>query len=754
MCLWRTRRTTRFAGLRRAGVVSTYAGTPGVFGNANGPAAFATFFAPFGLAVDTNGAVYVGDYGNGAVRKIAGGGLVSTLASGFAGPGGLAVDLVGNVYVADRTDHAIYKVTSVGAKSLLAGTPGAQGGLDGVGSAARFSMPWSVALDGAGNLYVADLGNNAVRKIAPGGLVTTLAGALGTPGHTDGVASLARFDHPYGVTADPAGNVFVVEGASTLRQITPSGMVSTVAGIYNVLGTADGVGSAANFDGPVAIAADAKGNLFISDGAQNIRQAVVGPIIVIQPQDQTVAVTQNANFVVTALGTGPVKYQWWFGGNALAGATNATLTIGNAHNGQAGGYTVVVSNIGNVVTSRVAALTVTYPGGAPVDPGLTAAPHSQTIFAGSNVLLTAGANGTQPIAYQWLRNGVALTGQTNYFLALTNVGLAQGGNYQLALSNAGGMFTSAVVVLTVNAPLVVTTFAGQAGIAGTNNGARNAALFKGPFGVALDTNGNVYTSDSLSGTIRKITPAGVVSTIAGSPGVFGNVNAVGGGARFASGSCSNGITSGPTGLAMDGKGNLYVADGCNGAVRKLTPAGGTWIVTTLASGFNIPVGVAVDAAGVVYVADAGNAAVYKVATNGAVSLLAGHMCCGSVEGVGADAGFFEPTGIAVDAAGNVFVADQSAQTVRMITPGGMVSTVAGANEDYGFMDGGQRGLTPGCAKGVDGGWIRECLFGGGRLLCGIRGLQTGANSAGLDGDDGGGSGADGLRGWNGAAGGV
>jgi hypothetical protein len=148
----------------------------------------------------------------------------------------------------------------------LAGTPTVSGSADGTGSAARFSHPYAVAVDGSGNVYVADTNNFIVRKITPGGVVTTLAGLAGNTGSIDGMGSGARFGYSYGIAVDNAGNVYVTNSDyDTVRKITPAGVVKTLAGTPGLSGSADGTGSAARFNSPYGLAATSPGTIYVAD---------------------------------------------------------------------------------------------------------------------------------------------------------------------------------------------------------------------------------------------------------------------------------------------------------------------------------------------------------------------------------------------------------------------------------------------------------------------------------------------------------
>ena len=251
--------------------VSTLAGSTGGF--RDGDVTSAQFSHPFGVSLDTEGNVYVADYGNHLIRKVTSEGLVSTLAGStggfrdgvgrsaqFHGPSGVAVDTEGNVYVADESDNLIRKVTSEGLVSTLAGR---RWGLrDDAGTAAQFHDPFDVALDAEGNVYVADLNNHRIRKITPEGLVSSLAGS--TRGFRDGSGRSAQFNGPSGVAVDAEGNVYVTDLVNhRIRKITPEGLVSTLAG--STQGFRDGAGTSAQFNGPSGVAVDAEGNVYVAD---------------------------------------------------------------------------------------------------------------------------------------------------------------------------------------------------------------------------------------------------------------------------------------------------------------------------------------------------------------------------------------------------------------------------------------------------------------------------------------------------------
>jgi sugar lactone lactonase YvrE len=507
-----------------AGVVTTLAGKVGVQGSADGTGAAAQFGQEVrGLATDAAGNIYAADTFNSLVRKISPTGVVTTLA-GVAGsncdvplcyPQGIATDTAGNVFVADE-DDTIRRITPDGVVTLLAGSPSNAGSADGVGAEAQFNFPYGLAIDPMGDVYVADYDNGTIRKITPGGVVTTLAGTAGVLGSTDGTGAVAQFHWPQGIATDASGNVYVADtDNSTIRSVTPAGVVTTLAGQAAAQGSADGMGAAAEFNGPRGIATDAAGSVYVADtGNETIRR-------------------------ITPAGT-------------------------------------------------------------------------------------------------------------------------------------------------------VTTLAGHAGSQGSADGMGAAAEFNGPRGIATDATGNVYVGDTGNYAVRRITPAGAVSTIAA-------------------------MLDSPAGIATDTAGNAYVADVGNYVpdskypglgyyidctIQKITPAA---VVTRLAGAsgqmcgsedgiggaalFDIPEGVATDAAGNVYVADTGNCTIRMITPAGVVTTIAGQAARGSADGVAGAAQFNAPEGVAMDAAGDIYVADTGNSTIRKITPAGVVSTVVGVPGQTGFVAG-------------------------------------------------------------------
>jgi sugar lactone lactonase YvrE len=267
----------------------------------------------------------------------------------------------------------------------------------------------------------------------------------------------------------------------------------------------------------------------------------------------------------------------------------------------------------------------------------------------------------------------------------------------LAIDPAGNLYIGDVVdevIYKMTPDGKLTLLAGGANFSGNPDGVGAAAGFNGPSGLALDKEGNVYVADGDNNLIRKISPAGKVTTLAGKYGDSGDADGQGPAAQF----------QGPTGVALDAKGNIYVANTHGNTVRKITPDG---TVTTLAgkpgdgnalsvdgkggaARFGEPRAIAVDGDGIIYVADEQFGTVRKIALDGTVSTLAGDAsgaATTSKDGVGTKAAITSPRGIAVDAKGNVYVADTDNNAIRKITPDGTVTTLAGKIGEAGNVDG-------------------------------------------------------------------
>jgi len=649
---------------------SHLAGPPGGSGDADGIGPTASFNRPYGVATDSAGNVYVADWGNYAIRKVTPNGTVTTLyrATRFSyedaplTPLGVAVDAAGIVYVADQSNntfkirkinpdgtlgssvstgldydgsiglavdrtgnvyfcstfyHTVGKVSPDGVISTLAGSKNLFGSADGTGAEARFRWPDGLALDAAGNLYVTDNGNVTIRRITPGGVVTTLAGLAGESGASDGTGPAARFDSPYGLAVDRASNIYVGEGRmNTIRKVTTGGVVTTLAGSTGLAGSADGTGPTARFNFLNGLAVDDAGTIYAADGDNESIRRITGAGLVTTLAGAT-GVPGSAD------GTGP---------SARFNAPRGT-TVDNQGN-------VYVADWNNHTIRRIT------PGG--VVSTLAGTPGQ-----------SGGTDGTGASASFNFPNSVAVDGSGNVFVS------EEGGNTIRKITPQG----------------LVSTLAGTYGKSGSADGSGGAARFNGPKGLAVDSSGNIYVADYGNKTIRKITPAGSVTTLAGTAGAFGNVDATGAAARF----------SDPIGVAVDAGGNVYVtaapgqippfsssaypAASGNTTIRKITPAG---VVTTLAGSagqrgevdgvgsaarFDGLNGLTVDQTGNVFATEA-SGAVRKITPAGVVTTMAGSTVHGHADGLGSIAQFNQPNGLAIDNTGNLYVVDSGNNSIR------------------------------------------------------------------------------------------
>jgi sugar lactone lactonase YvrE len=482
-------------------VVSTLAGTAGQSGSADGTGSAARFNFPVGVAVDSSGNVYVADAKNFTIRKITPAGVVSTLAGApfqlgsadgtgsaarFFLPYGVAVDGAGNVYVTDGGNQLIRKITPAGVVSTLAGGVLQSGYADGAGSAARFNTPWGITVDGSGNLFVSDSENHVIRKITPSGVVSTVAGVVGVTGAQDGTGAAARFNQPRGLSVDASGNVFVADhGNSVIRQISPSGVVTTIAGSAGIIGDADSVGAAARFYYTTDVVVDGT-TIYVVDSSNNLirrgvpRSAAPLPTINLHPIDQEVSVGQAVSFRVVASGSN-LTYQWFKSGTPIIGATGATYTIAAAQSDDIAVYTARVSGAGGGIDSNPGTLSVNPVGTGAI--AITARPLSQAVDVGQNATFSVTATGNA-LTYQWLKNGATITGATASTYTVTSAQTADAGLYAVRI-------TSGSTAETASAKLIV---------GGSTGSGATVTITTEPLPQAVETGQSATFSVTASGT--------------------------------------------------------------------------------------------------------------------------------------------------------------------------------------------------------------------------------------------------------------
>ena len=600
-------------------------GTPGFSGD-NGLATNAQLNYPNGVALDAAGDLYIADSGNHRVRKVSNG-VISTVAGGGSvlgdnGPAtaaqlyyptGVAVDTAGNLYIADSVHYRIRKVSD-GVIATVAGN-GEYGysGDNGPATSAQLATPTGVAVDTASNLYIADAYNNRIRKVSSG-VIATVAGTA-TQGYSgdNGPASSAQLNNPTGVAVDAAGSLYIADSNNNRVRRVTGGLIATVAGGGNVLGD-NGPATSAQLSDPYGVAVDASGNLYIGDNANG-------------------RVRKVANGVITTVAGGIL-----LGNNSPAVGSQMIHPLG-----------VAVDSAGNLYI-------------ADSDNNLVrkVAKGVMTTVAGNGTSGFSGDNGPATNAQLDLPQAVAVDSAGNLYIA-------DGGNARVRKVSGG----------------VITTVAGG-GLScctlGDNGPATSANLT--PQGVAVDSAGNLYIADSLNNRIRMVSN-GLITTVAGS-----GDNSFGG-----DGGPATSIRAGlynPEGVAVDAAGDLYIADTFNNEIRKVSNG----IITTVAGRLTFGVGcgngsatsaalfypqaVAVDAAGNLYIADTDDNCIRKV-SGGTITTLAGT----GTQGFSGDnapsilAQVDNPEGVAVDAAGNVYIADSYSDRVRILTPGTPLGITAG-----------------------------------------------------------------------------
>ncbi len=261
--------------LSTAGVATTLAGQAQVSGTADGQGSAARFSSPGNIVLDASGNAFVAD--NDRIRRVTPDGVVTTLVTGIQARN-MAVDAAGNLYVGGS--QAIWRVTPSATATLLAGNRNATDYVDGTGTAARFYHIGGLTVDGAGNVYVSELQHHTIRRVTPAGEVTTVAGARSQEGSIDGPALSARFNAPTGLAIDPSGNVLIADrGNYLIRRLTPGGVVSTLAGSAGMLGPVDGTGAAARFNQPHILAFDSNGSLLIGEGSCVVRRMTPANVV-------------------------------------------------------------------------------------------------------------------------------------------------------------------------------------------------------------------------------------------------------------------------------------------------------------------------------------------------------------------------------------------------------------------------------------------------------------------------------------------
>ncbi len=546
-------------------------------------------------------------------------------------PNGVALDGAGNLFIADSSNHRIRMVDSTGTISTIAGTgERGFGGDGGPATDARLDYPTDVATDGAGNLYIADSFNLRIRKVDSMGTISTIAGTGERGfGGDGGPAVDAQLNSPSGVALDNLGDLYFTDSANhRIRMVDSTGTISTVAGTgERGFGGDGGPATEAQLNSPTGVALDGAGNLFIANYSNHRIRKV-----------------DSAGVISTIAGTG----ERGFGGDGGT-ATEAQLNLPTGVAADAAGNLFIADG------------------------------HRIRMVDSSGTITTVAGTGEGGFGGD---GGPATEARLNFPVDVT-------------LDGAGNLFIADIVnrrIRKVDSSGVISTIAGP-GESG-DGGPAVDALLRTPFDGAVDGAGNLFIADSRNHRIRKVDSAGTISTFAGTgEGGFGGDG----------GPATEAQLDFPLDVTLDGAGNLYIADSRNHRIRKVDSAG---VISTFAGtgerGFggdggpateaqlDFPTGVATDGAGNLFIADRSNHRIRKVDSAGVISTIAGT----GERGFGGDGGpavqaqLASPSGVAVDSEGNLYIADGSTQRIRKVDSSGTISTIAGTGEPGFGGDGG------------------------------------------------------------------
>ncbi len=630
--------------------INTVAGI-GASGGDGGPATAAMMRSPQDMALGPDGSIYIADTWNHRIRVVAPTGTITTFAgigeSGFSGDGGpataarfsypygIVVDPAGNVYVTDIGNAVVRRIDSAtGVITTIAGN-GTEGfsGDGGNATEAMLNAPRGITLHPTtGDLYIADTMNNRVRKIALStGIITTVAGDGGSGSGGDGSqATSADMKQPSDVAFDAAGNLYIADTENhRIRKVATNGIISKYAGDGSRGFSGDGGNSLkAKMDSPTGIAIDANGVMYIADSDNNRVRKVA------------------SNIMTTYAGNGGGTFAGDGGAAIAAGLSPEQVTIG------AGGSILIadtwnhrirkVNSTGNI--STVAGAPRFSGDGGPATQAALNWPVGVSISSSADIIIT-----------DYLNNRVR------------------------KVSSSGTITTLAGI-----------TTAGSGG----DGGPATAAQLNLPADVSTKADGTIFIADSANNKVRKISPAGVISTYAGT-GTAGNSGD--------NGAATAARLNNPSGLDLAPSGDLYIADSKSNRIRKVNTSG---LITRFAgeggtgsSGdggsavsakMNNPVDVAVAPDGSVYIADYGNHKIRKVSTGGIMTTVAGTGTAGysGDGGQGTSAQLSSPAGVAVDPVGNVYIADSGNNRVRKLDTTGVITTVAGTGAPGYSGDGG------------------------------------------------------------------
>ena len=659
-------------------------------------------------------------YGTGTLSTVAGGAFNqnggAALSVGIGSPTGFVQDSSGNSYVSAMALNEVLKIDISGTVSVVAGNgSGGYAGDGGPGSGAMLNSPSALALDNVGNLYISDTYNQVIRKLALStGTINTIAGggtcSTATDQLGDGcLATQAWLGQVYGMAfSSQTQTLYLADAIGAVRQIAPSGIITTVAGGFpapTVCASAlDSYGdgcpaTSAILEFPVGIAVDSSGRLYISDGMEDIIRIVANGAISIY--------AGQANM------TGIPMYGYsGDGGRATSALLSepGTLILDNYNN-------LYFVDAGNDVIRKISNGMISMVAGTPDKAGYsgdggpaTSAEFDMDYMSGLAIAPSTGnlnvADTNNERIRQILTGGnvqtVAGNGYANYFgnggLA-TNAGMANPSS--VAEDQAGNLYIADLansVVRKVNANSgTITTVAGT-GVYGYSGdgGPASSSTLASPYGVAVDSSGNLYIADADSWVIRKVNATtGVITTVAGGIGSTGTVcsaatDAIGDGCP-----ATEAWLSSPHSVTVDPNGNIYIADSGDDVIREVLATSG--VISTVAgtvesSGYSgdggpatnaqlyFPLAIALDRAGNLYIADSYNDRIRElVVSTGAIQTIAGNGAYGYAGdgGPAISATLSTPFGVFTDRRGNFYISDTDNNVLREVDSSGTISTIAG-----------------------------------------------------------------------------
>jgi len=592
-----------------------------------GLAADAQLYAPKGVAVDKEGNLYIADYSNHRIRKVNTNGIISTVAGngnkGYYGDGGLAinaqlyfpygvaVDEIGNIYIADNNNSRVRKIETNGIISTVAGNGDKDYSGDGEQATdAQLNCPYGVAVDGAGNIYIADRFNSRIRKVDINGIISTVAGN-GNWGYSGdgGQAINARLSSPYGVTVDEEGNIYIADrGNNCIRKVDSNGIISTVAGNGNWGYYGDG-GQAtfAKLKLPNGVAIDGVGNLYIADGDNNRIRKV------------------DTNGIISTVAGNGTEHYFGDGGQA----TDAQISRSNG---------VAIDGSGNIYIAD-------------------GDNHCIRKVDQNGIISTVVGNGLEGYSGD---NGLAANARLD---KPEDVAVDEAGNIYIVDKDR-------YCIRKVDTNGIISTIAGGTWGSSGDGGSATDAELQSPSGVAVDYDGNIYIADTISNRIRMVDTNGIINTVAGT----GDYDYFGDGGPATDGKLANpkGVAVDTWGnlYIADTKNNCIRRVDPNGIISTVAGNGnaGYFGDNGLATDaeLNSPSRVIIDEVGNLYIADTGNNCIRRVDINGIISTVSGI----GAEGYSGDDGFAvnarlsSPSGVAIDGLENLYIADTGNYRIR------------------------------------------------------------------------------------------